>query len=178
MELTNAALAAAIGVSERRVAAVKGEERLPLTPSGKIDGAALLRTGWAAQLERNRTLPWPEPTEEQRKQVGMLAPVLDFSDPHNRGFALAVTLALYEMPTMVAIALSEAGADRKLAEAAIPLALILFWQAMNDQAEAFQIGKCDEGGPILAQGDMVMGWKDRANWERLFPSETPPNAPA
>ena len=32
-----------------------------------------------------------------------------------------------------------------------------------------RIGKCDEGGPILAQSDMVMGWRDRTNWERLFP---------
>ncbi len=54
MELTNAALAAAIGVSERRVAAVRGEGRLPLTEAGRIDGNELLRRGWDASLAETR----------------------------------------------------------------------------------------------------------------------------
>lgn len=50
-EASLADLARAIGVTERRVATVKAEGRLPLTGAGKANIAALLKLGWNASLE-------------------------------------------------------------------------------------------------------------------------------
>ena len=50
-ETTNAGLGAILKLSERRVATLKAEGRLPLTPAGKIDLAELVRRGWAATLK-------------------------------------------------------------------------------------------------------------------------------
>ena len=50
-ETTNAGLGAILKLSERRVATLKAEGRLPLTPAGKIDLAELTRRGWAATLK-------------------------------------------------------------------------------------------------------------------------------
>jgi hypothetical protein len=56
-ELTNAGLAGLLDISARRVAEVRGEGRLPLTPDGRrIDGRELLRRGWAVTLAGQ----WPD----------------------------------------------------------------------------------------------------------------------
>ena len=104
-------------MSERRVATVKAEGRLPLTPSGRIDLAELVRRGWAATMAaRGQPAGYAEPTAAQRTALGALGPVLDFSEPHDRGFALAALLALHEAPICAALAAADAGTPRAQTE--------------------------------------------------------------
>jgi hypothetical protein len=170
-ETTNAALAACIGVTERRVAAVKAEGRLPLTTGGRIDLAELVRRGWAATLAAKRQpVAFPEATAEQRAALRGLAPALDFTDPHDRGFAAAALLALHEAPICAALALADAGVPRAEAERAGDLLMVLLWYALNGHARACGLPDSGTDGPIYASTDML-AWRDAVNWPGLFDAE-------
>jgi len=61
--VTSGELARVLGVSERRVAAVKAEGRISTAGDGGINLAALVRLGWNAALEKGRE-------ERARRQQG------------------------------------------------------------------------------------------------------------
>jgi hypothetical protein len=170
-ETTAAALAACIGVSERRVATVKAEGRLPLTTGGRIDLAELVRRGWAATLAaKGQPVAFPEATAEQRAALRGLAPALDFTDLHDRGFAAAALLALHEAPICAALALADAGVPKAEAERAGDLLVILLWDALNAHARACGLPDSGTDGPIYAATDML-AWRDAVNWPGLFDAE-------
>jgi hypothetical protein len=151
-ELTNAGLAELLGLSARRVAEVRGEGRLPLTPDGKrIDGRELLRRGWAATLAGQ----WPEadPADAEPGDIDWLGPV-------------NVAWVLREVAVAAVLAAGEVGVKREAAERLGGMALLLFWAAMNEPLEA-------EGLPegIHADPDAALGWRKRLNWKSLFDSD-------
>jgi len=167
-ETTAAALAACLGVSERRVATVKGEGRLPLTASGKIDLAKLLRWGWAAALAaRGQPVAFREMTAEARANLGGLAPALDFTEPLHQGFAVAALLALREAPIAATLALAAIGVPKPKAERAADLLVVLLWDALNEHASALGLPDSDNDGPIYAATDLL-AWRDAVNWAGLF----------
>jgi hypothetical protein len=147
-ETTAAALAACIGLSERRIAAVKAEGRLPLTAAGKIDLAQLLRRGWAATLAGQ----WPggDPADAEPGDIDWLGPV-------------NMAWVLREAAIAVALAAAEMGLTRPQAERLAGLVVLVFWGAMNEPLEA-------EGLPegIHADADGVLAWRERVNWHGLF----------
>jgi len=168
-EITTAGLAGMLGLSERRVATVKAEGRLPLTPAGKIDVAEMVRRGWAASLAaKGRHVPFPEPTAEHRAEARGLAPALDFSEPHDRGFVVAALLALHEAPICAALAAADVGAPRVQAERAGDLLVVLLWRALNRHAARMGLPDSGEEGPIYG-GAMVdmLAWREKA-WDVLF----------
>ena len=172
-EITSAALAACLQVTERRVATVKAEGRLPITPAGKIDVAELVRRGWAASLAaKGRNAPFPEPTAEQRAKWRGLAPALDFSEPHDQGFVVAALLALHEAPISATLALADLGAPRAQAERAGDLLLVLLWNELNKHAERLGLPDSGEEGPIYGR-DMadMLAWREAVNWPGLFDAE-------
>lgn len=170
-ETTNAELAACIGVSERRVATVKAEGRLPLTTAGRIDLAELVRRGWAATLAaKGQPVAFPEATAEQRAALRGLAPALDFTDLHDRGFAAAALLALHEAPICAALALADVGVPRPEAERAGDLLVVLLWNALNGHARAHGLPDSGTDGPIYAATD-ILAWREAVNWRGLFDAE-------
>lgn len=172
-EITSAALAACLQVTERRVATVKAEGRLPLTPAGKIDVAELVRRGWAASLAaKGRNAPFPEPTAEQRAELGGLAPALDFSEPRDRGFVVAALLALHEAPISAVLAAAEVAVPRAQAERLADLLLLLLWEALNRHAARLGLPDSGGGGPIYGR-DMaaMLAWREAVNWPGLFDGE-------
>lgn len=172
-EVTTAGLAAMLGLSERRVATVKGEGRLPLTSAGKIDLAELVRRGWAATLaSRGEAAACDEPSADERKALGVLAPAFDFTAPRDRGFAMAALLALHEAPICAAIALSEIGAQRATAERAGGLVLLLLWEMLNEHAASLGVPDSGTEGPIYGDDAATLaGWRERVNWPALFDAE-------
>ena len=167
-EITSATLAACLQVTERRVATVKAEGRLPLTPAGKIDVAELVRRGWAASLAaKGRHVPFPEPTAVHRAEVRGLAPALDFSEPHDRGFVVGALLALHEAPICAVLAAADVGAPRVQAERAGDLLLVLLWRALNRHAASLGLPDAGEDGPIYA-GPGLEGWRETVAWDVLF----------
>ena len=170
-EITNAGLAGFIGLSERRVATVKAEGRLPLTPSGRIDLAELVRRGWAATVApKGQPAAYPEPTAEQRAESGALGPVLDFTEPHDRGFAVAALLALREAPICAALAAADAGTPRAQPERLADMLVVLLWGALNRQACSMGLPDSGTGGPIYSEGNMLT-WREVVNWPGLFDAE-------
>jgi hypothetical protein len=170
-ELTNAGLAALLGVSERRVATVRAENRLPLTPCGtRIDGLELLRRGWAVTLAekgQGQPIAFPEATAEERATLKGLAPVLDFTEPLHQGFVLAALLSLHEAPIAAILALAEVGVPRAQAERAADLLAVLLWGVLNKHASALGLPDSEGDGPIYAATDM-RGWRAAVNWPALF----------
>jgi len=170
-ETTNAGLAACIGVTERRVATVRAEGRLPLTAAGRIDLPELVRRGWAATLAaKGQPVAFPEPTAEQRAELRGLAPALDFTEPHARGFAVAALLALHEAPICAALAAAEAGTRRAEAERVADLLVVLLWDALNGHARGMGLPDSGADGPIYAASDML-AWREAVNWPGLFDVE-------
>jgi hypothetical protein len=109
LPLSNAALGALLGISGRRIAEVRGEGRLPLTPCGtRIDARALLRLGWTAALAG----------EADREEPPDLAFVL-------REAAIAAVLAGAEM-----------GLRREVAERLADLVILFVLAAAAPEAEA------------------------------------------
>jgi hypothetical protein len=148
-ELTTAGLAGLLGISERRVAAVRGEGRLPMTPDGRrIDGRELLRRGWAASLAGQ----WPEvdPADAEPGDIDWLGPV-------------NITWVLREVAIATVLAAAEVGLTRPQAERLADLVALIFWGAMNEPLEA-------EGLPegIHADAGAVLAWRDAVNWPGLF----------
>jgi hypothetical protein len=148
-ELTNAGLAGLLGISARRVAEVRCEGRLPLTPDGKrIDGRELLRRGWAVTLAGQ----WPEvdPADAEPRDIDWLGPV-------------NMAWVLREVAVAIALAAAEVGVTRAQTERLADLAVLLFWTAMNAPLEA-------EGLPdgIHADPDAVLAWRELVIWPRLF----------
>jgi hypothetical protein len=148
-ELTNAGLAGLLGISERRVATVRAENRLPLTPCGKrIDGRELLRRGWAVTLAGQ----WPEvdPADAEPRDIDWLGPV-------------NMAWVLREVAVAIALAAAEVGVTRPQTERLADLAMLFFWRAMNEPLEA-------EGLPdgIHADPDAVLAWRQLVIWPRLF----------
>ncbi|MFO0038684.1 MAG: hypothetical protein ACK522_07035, partial [Synechococcaceae cyanobacterium] len=80
---------------------------------------------------------WGEFTQQLQERAGFkaLAPALDFTALHDKGFALATLLALHEAPICAALAAAEAGASRPQAERLADVLLVLLWQAMNRHAD-------------------------------------------
>lgn len=172
-EITSVALAACLQVTERRVATVKAEGRLPLTPARKIDVAELVRRGWAASLAaKGRHTPFPEPTAEQRAKWRGLAPALDFSEPHDRGFVVAALLALHKAPISTVLAAADVGMPRVQAERLADLQLLLLWNELNKHAERLGLPDSGEEGPIYGR-DMadMLAWREAVNWPGLFDGE-------
>jgi hypothetical protein len=150
-ELTNAGLAGLLGISARRVAEVRGEGRLPLTPDGRrIDGRELLRRGWAATLAGQ----WPEvdPADAGPGDIDWLGPV-------------DMAWVLREVAIAAVLAAAELGLTRAQAERLGSLTLLIFWQTMNESLEAEGLL---EG--IQADPDAVLAWRERVSWETLFAS--------
>lgn len=56
-EISNLSLARCLEISERRVAEVRGQGRLPVSEAGHIDLRSLIRRGWQASLEGPDALP-------------------------------------------------------------------------------------------------------------------------
>ncbi len=56
-----------------------------------------------------------------------LAPTLDFTDPHARGFAVAALLALHEAPICAALAAVDTGTPKLWAERLAGLLVVLWW---------------------------------------------------
>jgi hypothetical protein len=111
-ELTNAGLAGLLGISARRVAEVRGEGRLPLTPCGRrIDGRELLRRGWAATLHGQ----WPEvdPADAEPRDIDWIGPV-------------NMAWVLREIGVAVVLAAAEVGLRREAAERLGDLTALLF----------------------------------------------------
>jgi hypothetical protein len=170
-ELTNAGLAGLLGISERRVATVRAENRLPLTPCGtRIDGLELLRRGWAVTLAekgQGQPIAFPEATAEERATLKGLAPVLDFTEPLHQGFVLAALLSLHEAPIAAILALAEVGVSRGQAERVADLLVVLLWTVLNEHARALGLPDPEGDGPIYAATDM-RGWRAAVNWSELF----------
>jgi hypothetical protein len=148
-ELTTAGLAGLLGISERRVAAVRGEGRLPMTPDGRrIDGRELLRRGWAASLAGQ----WPgvDPADAEPGDIDWLGPV-------------NMARVLREVAIAAVLAAAELGLTRPQAERLADLVALIFWGAMNEPLEA-------EGLPegIHADAGAVLAWRERVNWSTLF----------
>lgn len=164
-------LARAIGLTERRVATVKAEGRLPLTPAGKADVAALLRMGWTAALAAKGTMPrFDEPTAEDLAAVKGLAPGLAFTEPMHRAFMLAALSVLYEGPILAALAAAEAGATRQQAERTGDVLLMMLWQMMDKLALQVGIPDLDGEGPVRPHMDVVE-WRGGVNWPGLYGAE-------
>jgi hypothetical protein len=148
-ELTNAGLAGLLGISARRVAEVRAEGRLPMTPDGtRIDGRELLRRGWAATLAGQ----WPgvDPADAEPGDIDWLGPA-------------DMSWVLREVAVAAALAAAEVGVTRAQTERLADLAVLFFWGAMNEPLEA-------EGLPegIHADPDAVLGWRELVNWQALF----------
>jgi hypothetical protein len=148
-ELTNAGLAGLLGISARRVAEVRGEGRLPMTPDGRrIDGRELLRRGWAVTLAGQ----WPggDPADAEPGDIDWLGPV-------------NMAWVLREVAIAAVLAAAEVGLTRPQAERLADLATLIFWGAMNEPLKA-------EGLPegIHADTDAVLAWRARVNWHGLF----------
>jgi hypothetical protein len=170
-EITVAGIAGCLGVSERRVATVKAEGRLPLTPSGRVDLHELIRRGWAASLAtKGHPVVFREPTAEERAGLKALAPAFDFTALLDKGFALATLLALHEAPICAALAAAEVGASRLQTERLADVLLVLLWRAMNRHADAWGLPDPGEDGPIYAEADML-AWREEVNWPGLFGAE-------
>lgn len=146
-EVTSAALAGILGLSERRVAALRGEGRLPVTPGGRIDLSELLRRGWAASLARGQ--PGAEPAAE--------------------GFTVAAALALREAPIGAVLAAAEGGIPRAQAERLADLAALFLWSAMNRQRHALGLPAGD--GDEDEDEDDPQAWREAVNWPALFDAE-------
>jgi hypothetical protein len=148
-ELTTAGLAGLLGISGRRVAEVRAEGRLPLTPDGRrIDGRELLRRGWAVTLAGQ----WPEvdPADAEPGDIDWLGPV-------------NITWVLREVAIAAVLAAAEVGLTRPQAERLADLVALIFWGAMNEPLEV-------EGLPegIHADAGAVLAWRDAVNWPGLF----------
>jgi len=170
-ETTSAGLGAILGLSERRIGTLRAEGRLPLTPSGRIDLAELVRLGWAATLAaKGQPAAYSEPTAEQRAKLGALEPALDFSDPLDRGFALAALAALREAPICAALAAADAGTPRAQTERLADILVLLLWGALN--RHACRMGLPDSGtdGPLYCE-DAGLEWRRMVNWNYLFDAE-------
>lgn len=170
-ELTNAALAAAVGITERRVASVKSEGRLPLTPSGKVDGDALLRLGWRAALEAKGVMRlFPEPTEDEIEEAKGLGPALTFTEPMHRGFAMATLLALHEAPISTALAAAVVGVPRAQAERMADYLLAMLLGHLNDHAAKMGMPGQDEVGAIPLT-EALWDWRPWVNWQGVYDGE-------
>jgi hypothetical protein len=151
-ELTNAGLAGLLGISARRVAEVRGEGRLPLTPCGRrIDGRELLRRGWAATLAGR----WPgvDPADAEPGDIDWLGPV-------------NMAWVLREVAVAAALAAAEVGVKREAAERLGDLTVLLFWGAVNEPLEAEELP-----GGIHADTNAVLAWRERVNWSALFDTD-------
>ena len=146
-EASAATVAAALALSERRVSAVKGEGRLPVTPSGAIDVAALLRLGWQACLAG----------AAQRDADGLPREVVA---RYLETVALVLEAALREVAPSVVLAAAEAGIPRDRAELVADLAALLAATAL--QAEADPAGLRDLGLPHPT------AWRATVAWDALY----------
>ena len=162
-EATNAGLAALLGLSERRVAAVRGEGRLPVTATGRIDLVELLHRGWTESLTRRAPSP-PPPAGG----LGGLEPALKHRDPLDCGAALGALAALYSAPLCGALAAAEAGCTKAQAETIGDRVLLLLWDRMNALADG--LGMPDPAGTGAIEADKgVADWRAEVNWPALFP---------
>jgi hypothetical protein len=128
----------------------------------------LARRGWAATLAANGQLvAFSEATAEERAALRGLSPVLDFTEPLDRGFAAAALFALHEAPICAALALAEVGVTRAEAERAADLLVVALWDALNGHARACGLPDGGTDGPIYAASDMY-AWRDAVDWPALF----------
>jgi len=169
-ELSNAALAAAIGITERRVAAVKAEGRLPLTQAGKVDGNALLRLGWGAALRRGAQDEYPEPTEEAIAKAKGLGDALLFTGPMERGFATMALLLLHVAPVEAAVAAAVTGIPRAQAEAMADTLLGLLWGHVCGAARSAGLPEI-EPGEAFPCPDTLSRWRETLKWPGLYDDE-------
>lgn len=167
-ELTNAALAAAIGITERRVAAVKAEGRLPLTQAGKIDGNAMLRAGWEATLKARGVMPrFEEPTEEEIAAAKGLGLALLFTEPAHRGLAAATLYLLHKAPIEAAIAASILDIPRDKAEQLADLLLVLLHRQGQEFAIRMGLPAIQDDAAIPARSELA-DWRPWVAWSEIY----------
>jgi hypothetical protein len=137
---TNAGLAAALSISERRVAAIRAEGKLPMTSSGeRIDTRAMLQAGWLASLSGGGGGGDKGAEEAFRHAV-----------------AAILKCAAAELPIAVALAAGETGLQRADVERLANMTLLLWATIMNELGEAAGLPEIELPDPG--------GWQAKINW--------------
>jgi hypothetical protein len=168
LEASNLALARCLNLSERRIAQVRGEGRLPVTPGGRIDLRELIRRGWQASLTGQWQQAAQTRTPEDADAFGPLRFAMSFEHPAHRGYAVAATFAIREAPFCAVIAAADAGIARPQAEGLADLVLILLWNQLDDAGRNLGLPERQPGEAILNEGAGFDSWQDRVNWSAFF----------